>query len=45
MLMTPIATAAADDVSVSVGSTQNGVNQNIAKNPARHSHANTAAHG
>ena len=45
MLMTPIDTAAADEVRLSVGSTQNGVNQKFAKKPVRHSHANTAPHG
>ena len=45
MLIVPTATAAADAVSVMVGSTQNDVNQNIEKNPARHSQVNTAAHG
>src|SRR5690349_1579191 len=45
MLMNPMDTAAADAARLSVGSTQNGVYQKFAKNPARHSQANTASHG
>ena len=45
MLMIPIDTAAADEVSVMVGSTQNGEYQKLAKKPTRHSHANTTPHG
>src|SRR5205814_1197793 len=45
MLMNPTATAAADDVSACVGSTQYGDSQKYAQNPVRQSQVNTTAHG
>ena len=45
ILMRPIATAAAESDSVSVGSTQNGDGHEKAKNPARHNQPKTSAHG